>query len=328
MGKGVVAIGKSMDNRFFMKLAGEYRKSLKPSETEELVNQLINRPLGFGAAKCFQKVKATPNFVTLLSLLCGLSAGVVFSRAKYPEVLWAALLLQGMIIFDCADGQLARLTGRSSKFGRIIDTFADLTTHAAVYWGVAVALYKTSGFPVVWLLALLSQVSMYLHMALFDHFKNVYITVARPDYGDLLDSLKKMKEASEKMGSSGGRLSSIVAKMYVWFYKMESRVVSLGYPSIGVTFYEVYPDSEHIDDGLRELYTREMRVPTKLWTMIGDTIHLEIFVVCGVLSRLSFIFPLILIYTNAVMIIALLIQRTKYRNLGLEREGLLQERFD
>jgi hypothetical protein len=252
---------------------------------------------------------------------------VVFSRGKYPEILWAALLLQSMIIFDCADGQLARMTGRSSKFGRIIDTFADLATHCAVYSGVAVALYKTSGSPMVLLPALLSQISMYLHMALFDHFKNVYITLAHPDYGDLLDSLKKMKEISENM-ESGSALSTAVAKMYVWFYKMESRVVSLGYPSIGANFYELFPDSERIDDGLRELYTREMRIPTKLWTMIGDTIHLEIFVVCGVLNRLSFIFPLILIYTNAVMIIALLVQRAKYRNLGLEREGLLQERFD
>jgi hypothetical protein len=71
-----------------------------------------------------------------------------------------------------------------------------------------------------------------------------------------------------------------------------------------------------------------MRVPTKLWTMIGDTIHLEIFVLCGVLNSLSLIFPLILVYTNIVMIVALIVQRTKYRNLGLEREMLLQESLD
>jgi phosphatidylglycerophosphate synthase len=325
----VVAIAKSKNNRVFLtRLAGEYRSSLKPSETEELVNQLINRPLGFGAAKCFQKVKVTPNFVTLLSLLCGLSAGVVFSRAKYPDVLWASILLQCMIIFDCADGQLARLTERSSKFGRIIDTFSDLATHCSIYWGVAVALYKVSGSPLVLFLALLSQVSMYLHMALFDHFKNVYITVLRPNYGDLLDSLKKMKEMSERIESRNGRLSVAVAKMYVWFYRMESRVVSLAYPSFSTNFYELFPDNERIDGGLRELYAREMRLPTKLWTMIGDTIHLEIFVICGVLNRLSFIYPLILIYTNAVMIVALFVQRTRYRNLGLEREVLLQEKFD
>jgi hypothetical protein len=325
----VIAIDKTNNDRVFLaRVAGEYRRSLKPPETEELVNQLVNRPLGFAAAKCFQKVKVTPNVVTLLSLFCGLSAGVVFSRAKYPDVLWAALLLQCMIIFDCADGQLARLTERSSKFGRIIDTFSDLATHCSIYVGVAVALYRVSGSHLVLFLALLSQISMYLHMALFDHFKNVYITVSRPDYGDLLDSLKKMKEMSERIESDKGRLSTAVAKMYIWFYRMESRVVSMAYPSFSTNFYEAFPDSTCIEDGLRDLYAQEMRLPTKLWTMIGDTIHLEIFVICGVLNRISFIYPLILIYTNAVMIMALFVQRMRYRNLGLERKVMLQEKFD
>ena len=324
----MIAISKSMNRRLFSHLFSEYRKSLKPSETEELVNQLINRPIAFGTAKFFQAVRVGPNAVTVLSLICGLSAGVVFSRVKYPDVLWAALLLQGMIIFDCADGQLARLTNRSSKFGRIIDTFADLATHCSIYCGVALALYKTSGSSLSFFLALSSQISMYLHMALFDHFKNVYITVAKPEHVDLLDSLKKMKEKIENMDAEGGRLSHILAQLYIWFYRMESRVVSIGYVPYGMNFYELFPDAERIGAGTRELYVREMRVPTKLWTMIGDTIHLEIFVVCGILNRLSLIFPLILIYTNALMILALFVQRVKYRKLGLERSVQLQEEFD
>jgi phosphatidylglycerophosphate synthase len=313
---------------FLSYLISEYRKSLKPPEIEEHVNQLINRPLGFFVAKFFQTLNLSPNFVTALSLLCGISSGVFFSRATYPDIFLAALLLQSMIIFDCADGQLARLTDRGSKFGRIIDTFADLTTHGSIFAGVAIGLHGISGSPLPFILAFFSLISMHLHMALFDHFKSVYINVAKPDYADRLVCLKNMKDKLARMDTDKSRLLKIITKMYVGFYKMESKIVNIGYPLYSTNFYELFQDPASIDSRTGELYSRDMRVPTKLWTMIGDTIHLEIFVLCAILNKLSFIFPLILVYTNVVMIIALIIQRTKYRNLGLEYEVFWQERFD
>ena len=321
-------MGSITNRSFFLQLKNEYRKSLKPPETEELINQLINRPLAFITAKVLQKLKATPNFVTLLSLLCGVSSGFIFSRGRYPDILLAGLLLQFMIVFDCADGQLARLTNRSSKLGRILDSLADLATHCSVYWGVAIGLYRNTGTVLPFILALSAQISMYLHMALFDHFKSVFITIARPDCIDQLDSLEKLKEKIEQLETKNSRLSSMLRKIFLWFSKMESLVVSIGYISNSANFYEQFPDTENIDPQTRELYYNEMRVPTKLWTMIGDTIHLTIFVVCGLLNQALLIFPIILVYTNVVMVVALFVQRVKYRNLGLEREIRWQERYD
>jgi phosphatidylglycerophosphate synthase len=313
---------------FISTLVGEYRKSLKPPEIEEHINLLLNRPVGFSLAKVFQKLNLSPNSVTLVSLLCGISSGVLFSRSAYTDIMLAAVLLQCMIFFDCADGQLARLTGRGTRFGRIIDTFADLATHGSIFTGVSIGLYRTADSPLPFVLGFLSLVSMHLHMALFDHFKSVYINVSKPDYADILVCLKNMQDKLKRMDASNGRLVKIVTKMYVGFYKLESRIVSIGYPPYASNFYELYPDTGRIDSYTREIYTREMRVPVKLWTMIGDTIHLEIFVICGILNSLSFIFPLILIYTNLIMIAAIIVQRTKYRNLGFEQELLWQRRFD
>jgi hypothetical protein len=321
-------VGSIARPTFLLKFKDEYRRSLKPPETEELINQIVNRPLAFATAKILQKLKATPNFVTLLSLLSGISAGYMFSRGRYPDIVWAAVLLQFMIIFDCADGQLARLTNRSSKLGRILDSLADLATHCSIYWGVAIGLYRHTGTALPFVLALSAQISMYLHMALFDHFKSVFITIAKPDCIDMLDSLDTLKAKIGQLETKNSRLSSTLRKIFLWFSMMESRVVSIGYASDGSTFYDQLSDREDIDPQTRELYYSEMRVPTKLWTMIGDTIHLTIFVVCGLLNQASLIFPIILVYTNAVMIGALFVQRVKYRNLGLEHEIRWQERFD
>jgi phosphatidylglycerophosphate synthase len=263
----------------------------------------------------------------MFSLLCGASAGVLLARPSSAYLPLAAVLLQAMIVFDCADGQLARITGGGSKFGRVVDTYADLTAHGFIFTGTAIGIYQTSGTPLVFLLAFLSLVSMHYHLALFDHFKSVYISMLDPDQADRLVCLKNMKDRLAAMKGSRSPLVNMIANMYMGFYKLESRIVSIGYPPYSKNFYELFPDLDRIDLRTRNLYTREMRIPTKLWTLIGDTIHLEIFVLCALIIKPSFIFPLILLYTNTVMIIALIVQRTKYKNLGLEHEAFLQERF-
>jgi phosphatidylglycerophosphate synthase len=316
------------DTTFYEKLRSEYLGSLKPPETEELINQIINRPIAFATAKLFHTMRVRPNLVTLFSLLCGVSAGVLFSRGGFPDALWAGVLLQLMIIFDCADGQLARMTNRSTRLGRILDTLADLTTHCAIFWGVAIGLYRNTGSVLPFFLALLSQISMYYHMALFDHFKNKFVTIAMPQCADQLDSLDSIKNKIDQLETKNSALSGILKKIFLWFSKMEHRVVSIGYPSEGGDTVSNMKDTPSMDAKTRELYYREMRVPTKLWTMIADTIHLTIFVVCGVLNRVSLIFPLILLYTNAVMVVALCIQRVKYRSFGLDQDVRWRERFD
>jgi len=324
-GKGVGSIANAT---FRDKLRTEYRRSLKPHETEELINQLFNRPLAFAAAKLLNVLRMTPNMITLLSLICGVSSGVMFSRGSYPHVAWAGILLQLMIIFDCADGQLARMTNRSTKMGRILDTLADLTTHCSIFWGAAIGLFRNTGTSLPFMFALLSQISMYYHMALFDHFKNRFIIIAMPQCVDQLDSLDALKNKIEQLETKSNRLSRILRSIFLWFSKMENRVVSIGYPSNCRDFQNHLTDATNIDTHIRELYYDEMRVPTKLWTMIADTIHLTVFVVCGLLNRILLIFPIILIYTNAVMVVALIVQRVRYRNLGLDKKIRWQERFD
>ena len=49
------------------------------------------------------------------------------------HLVWAALLVQAKTVLDNADGQLARLTGRVSAFGRYLDSEMDLVVNAALF---------------------------------------------------------------------------------------------------------------------------------------------------------------------------------------------------
>ena len=315
---------------FFAKLLQEYRSSLKPRETEEIVNQFFNRQLAFFTAKFFYKLKRSPNFVTLISMLFGVTSGFLFATGEHSYVMAGAVLLQLMIIFDCADGQLARMTGKSSRFGKTLDGLADLTTHISIFYGVAFAVYIRSGTIYPFFLGLVAQSSMYIHIILFDHFKNVFINVSKPDYADKLEGMEEMGEPSlkEKGNSGSFSLKQLVARLYYFFYRIEACIVSIGYLPFANNFYDLFPDPGRIDSQTREIYYREMRASMKIWTFLGDTTHLTIFVVLGLLNRITLILPVIIIFTNLYMIFAIVYQRVKFKNLGLEREILWQERFD
>ncbi len=308
------------------RLINEYKSSLKPPETEELVNQLINRPLAFLTAKIFYKLKRSPNFVTLFSMLFGVLSGFFLSKNSYESRIAGAVLLELMVIFDCADGQLARMSGKSSKFGKTLDGLADMMTHFSIFYGLAYGLYRISGSILPFIAAVLSQVSMYLHVILYDHFKNVFIHVTKPDYVDKLETPEELQQKIINAEKEYGKRSikTLIAKLYYYFYRIEYWAVGIAYAPPVKSFYDIYPDPSIIPEHIRDIYYRDMKLSVKLWSFIGDTMHLSIFIIFALLNRVDLVFPVIVFGTNFYMVIMIFYQRFKFKNLGLERIALGQ----
>ncbi len=77
----------------------------------------------------------TPNFVTVLALLTGVVAGVLFALGK---PLGAALLILLCGIFDILDGKVAKQRNQTSLFGAIFDSTLDRYSEFFLYLGLAV----------------------------------------------------------------------------------------------------------------------------------------------------------------------------------------------
>jgi len=263
-------------------------------------------------------------------MACGVSSGFLFARGEYPYLIAAAVLLELMIIFDCADGQLARMLRQSSQLGKTLDGLADMCTHMAIFYGVAFALYRDIGSIYPFFLGVGAHLSMYFHIVLYDHFKNVFISVSRHDYMDKLESLEELKEKSlrDRGQRSKAHVNWLVTQLYYLFYRLEAWVVSVGYPAPANNFFDLFPEPERIDSHTKDIYYREMRLSVKLWSFLGDTIHLTLFVVFGTFGKIAWIFPAIVIYMNLYTVFMLLFQRIKFKRLCLEREILWQERFE
>ena len=122
-----------------MSLLEEYKASLKSMDTEEHIDLWFYRPLGFAWAKFFARLGVSPNVVTILSIILGVTGGVLLYFGAHP-LLWLNYVGLFLIIwantYDSADGQLARLTKQYSRLGRILDGVSGDLWFFAIYFAL------------------------------------------------------------------------------------------------------------------------------------------------------------------------------------------------
>jgi hypothetical protein len=164
-----------------------YWKSLKPLDVEEPVDVWVHRPLAYILARAAYPTPVSPNMITLGSIVLGVSAGACMLAGFRWHMQAAALGIFLSAVLDCADGQLARLRGTSSAFGRMLDGAADLVVSTAVVAGGTYVVYRQFEHP--WwhgLLAVLLCVATILtgsfHTSAYDHYKNVFLRFTHPQY--------------------------------------------------------------------------------------------------------------------------------------------------
>jgi len=109
-------------------------RSRKPRRGTEIVCEKVFRPLAHPLVLLLARLRVPPPLVVAGAGAAGLAAAVELGRGS---LLAAALLVQLKTLLDNADGQLARLTGRTSAFGRYLDSEVDLLVNAALFTGLA-----------------------------------------------------------------------------------------------------------------------------------------------------------------------------------------------
>jgi phosphatidylglycerophosphate synthase len=120
------------------------------------VCEKVFRPLAHPLVLLFARLGVPPPLVVAAAGAAGIASAIELGRGY---LLSAALLLQLKTLLDNADGQLARLTGRTSAFGRYLDSEVDLLVNAALFaalgWATGQAALALAGF-----LALTSVLSL------------------------------------------------------------------------------------------------------------------------------------------------------------------------
>jgi phosphatidylglycerophosphate synthase len=82
------------------------------------------------------RLGVSPNTVTAAFILCGVAGGVVVAFGGLATAIIAAVLVQAGLLFDCSDGELARLTQRTSVSGKYLDRVGHYLCDAAFIIGL------------------------------------------------------------------------------------------------------------------------------------------------------------------------------------------------
>lgn len=129
--------------------------SARPLEIEPLSNRYGIHRAALALLPAAIRLGIHPNMVTLAGLGFGLLAGLAYHRwADWRFATLGFALMLAWHVMDGLDGKLARATGKTSDFGRLLDGVADYATFVAVNlaivfsfedWGWLLALALLSG---------------------------------------------------------------------------------------------------------------------------------------------------------------------------------------
>ena len=85
-----------------------------------------------------RNTRVSPNHVTTVRLLVGLAAAAAFLPGSYGWTNVAALLTVLSNFLDHTDGELARMTGKTSRFGHLYDLASDALVTILLFFAMGV----------------------------------------------------------------------------------------------------------------------------------------------------------------------------------------------
>jgi len=96
----------------------------------------------------------SPNHITIAGMLLSLAAGVLFATGA---IFWGGMLLWASALMDPIDGTVARLSGKVSRFGALLDSSLDRYSEFFVFFGLMVY-FKSGRMLIVVMLALMGSI--------------------------------------------------------------------------------------------------------------------------------------------------------------------------
>ena len=295
----------------------------KSSDTEEWLDRVFTRPVGFLWARFFERLGIHPNTVTILSIIIGVSSAFFLVHGSYRTEGTRGLLLNitGVALmmwanfYDSADGQLARMTNQKTQLGRILDGAASMIIFFPVYLALIWRFHEYHAMEFRWLgiddtprntlwatlvvFAVAAVSALVCHAGqcrLSDYYRQVHLFFVQGKAGSELDTSAHQQQLYDATPWKGHLLYKLFLLNYVGYTRMQERQTPW-FQQLMQLIRTRYGAAEHIPQTLRDefrLHSLPLMPLTNILTY--NTRAIALYVSCLVdLPWLYFVFEIVVL---------------------------------
>jgi len=231
-----------------------FQDSLKSWDTENWLDKYFYRPIAFKMALMLKPTSVTPNQVTIFSIFVGVAACLLF----YPsDNLFINLVGFALLVFantlDCVDGQLARLTGKGSQIGRILDGMTGDIWFFTFYTVMSLRFIESHDSWGYWFfgVTVLSALSHLYQAGMVDYYKTLHLHFLKGGQNSEFEDTIAIDAKYKSMTWKKDGISKLFLKLYFYYTKnqelftpqLKSYIVKMnasypnGYPQEQITAF-------------------------------------------------------------------------------------------
>ena len=275
----------------------KYRATLKSAETEDWLDLHVIRPFCYYCAVFFAKFDIHPNTVTIWSMIVGAASAWFFAQGSFvygdnahgDTILGliyniiAVVLLMIADVLDCTDGQLARMTGKKSRMGRILDGVAGFAWFIPIYHVMVYRFYLHHDIEfsllgiadtqqnvliataVVYALGLIAGIAgLAGQQRLADYYIQVHLFFLKGEKGSELDNSMRQQEIYDQMTPETHTWAERYFQKSYIDYTKKQEAVTPQFQRLMARLREKFGSTDNIPQEVREEF-RQKSLPVIFW---------------------------------------------------------------
>ena len=269
----------------------KYRATLKSAETEDWLDLHVIRLFSYYCAVFFAKFDIHPNTVTIWSMVIGALSAVFFGCGSFyyggtlglVYNIIAIVLLMVADVLDCTDGQLARMTGKKSRLGRILDGLAGFAWFLPIYHALVYRFYLHHDIEfsllgidnteqntyiataVVYVLGLMAGFGgLQIQQRLADYYIQVHLFFLKGEKGAELDNSRRQQEIYDQMSpETHSKAERWFQKSYIEYTKKQEDVTPQ-FQRLMARLRDKFGSTDNVPADFREEF-RQKSLPVIFW---------------------------------------------------------------
>ncbi len=287
--------------------------SFKSDDTEEWLDVHFTRPVGLMFALGWMRFNVHPNVVTIISIVLGVAAAVMFAFPDLLHNIIGVVLLVLANLCDSTDGQMARLTGKKTQIGRMLDGFAGDVWFFAIYFAICVRLMGEfmPGTDVRWgvtIWALCAIAGFFAHApqaSLSDYYRQIHLWMLKGKKGSELDNSRQQRDILESLPKDGPFIKRLLDRTFYYNYANYCHSQEKRTPHFQRLYQQLlgrYGGSENLPSDLRREFLDGSRPLMKYANLLTFNLRaIVLYVAC--LANQPWIYPVFEIVVLSVMYI-------------------------